>query len=367
MQISSSNVSLERSGQANLQASATHGQHLLTCLFGFWLMVGLFIDGYYHNQPTKLESFFTPWHAIFYSGYLVVALWMGFLVLSNLRAGYRGARAIPVGYELGVAGVLLFGVGGLMDLIWHTIFGIEQDSNALFSPVHLWLVASGTLVLSSPLRAAWRLERSDAPGWRAFAPTFVSWLTSFSFITFIEQWLWGLLTPTHAKGYFGMMFSSYEPRLLERAGILQIFFTGILVSAAMLYVLRRFRPPFGAFTLFLGLNTVLMGAIIGLANKDQIAVGFIAGFLIDLLTLILKPSSSRPVQFYTWAFLAPIVLWSVHFAIVFGFVGGTLLPLEKWTGAIFSSGLFGLLVAGLLLQPVRQDSGSSVQVQAADD
>ena len=363
MQILSSTASLERSGQA----SANKSQHLLTCLFGVWLMLGLFVDGYYHNQPTKLESFFTPWHAIFYSGYMAVALWMGFLVLSNLRVGYRGTKAIPVGYELGVAGVLLFGVGGLMDLIWHTVFGIEQNSNALFSPVHLWLVASGTLVLSSPLRAAWRLERSETPGWRAFAPTFVSWLTSFSFITFIEQWLWGLMTPIHANGYRVTMFNSFEPPLLERASILQLFFTGILISAATLYMLRRFRPPFGGFTLFLTFNTVLMGAIIGLVNRDQIAVAFVGGLLMDLLTLILKPSSSRPVQFYAWAFLAPVLLWSVHFVVVFGFVGGTFLPLEKWTGAIFSNGLFGLLLAGLLLQPVRQDAGSSSPYQAADD
>jgi hypothetical protein len=41
---------------------------------GGWLLGGLYVDGWAHNHlATTLESFFTPWHAAFYSGFMAVA------------------------------------------------------------------------------------------------------------------------------------------------------------------------------------------------------------------------------------------------------------------------------------------------------
>jgi hypothetical protein len=44
--------------------------NFITILIGLWLMIGLFVDGWAHNNLQSLETFFTPWHAIFYSGFL---------------------------------------------------------------------------------------------------------------------------------------------------------------------------------------------------------------------------------------------------------------------------------------------------------
>lgn len=38
-----------------------------------WLLVGLFVDGWAHVNLRSLESFFTPWHGLFYSGFFAVA------------------------------------------------------------------------------------------------------------------------------------------------------------------------------------------------------------------------------------------------------------------------------------------------------
>jgi hypothetical protein len=39
-----------------------------------WLLGGLYVDGWAHNHlATTLESFLTPWHAAFSSGFLPVA------------------------------------------------------------------------------------------------------------------------------------------------------------------------------------------------------------------------------------------------------------------------------------------------------
>jgi WD40 repeat protein len=47
-------------------------------------------------------------------------------------------------------------VAGVGDMIWHSIFGIELEVDALFSPTHLMLFTGGILIVSGPLRAALR-------------------------------------------------------------------------------------------------------------------------------------------------------------------------------------------------------------------
>lgn len=51
-------------------------EDLLTVAFAGWLVLGLFVDGWAHNTD-KPETFFTPWHGLFYSGFVATALWMG--------------------------------------------------------------------------------------------------------------------------------------------------------------------------------------------------------------------------------------------------------------------------------------------------
>ena len=49
---------------------ATAGEYALTLLASFWLTIGLFLDGYAHEHLLDGdESFLTPWHLVFYSGF----------------------------------------------------------------------------------------------------------------------------------------------------------------------------------------------------------------------------------------------------------------------------------------------------------
>lgn len=41
-------------------------------------------------------------------------------------AGYPLSRSVPVGYELAIVGCVLFPIGGVSDLIWHTVLGFER-------------------------------------------------------------------------------------------------------------------------------------------------------------------------------------------------------------------------------------------------
>jgi hypothetical protein len=332
------------------QPRASRVDNILTVVFGTWLMLGLFVDGFFHNlTQLKLDSFFTLWHAMLYSGYMAVSLWMAWQVLRNIKLGYVGFKAIPVGYELGLLGSILFGLGGLLDMGWHLAWGIEQGVNALYSPTHLLLASSGVLILTTPLRSAWH---SDPVGvrssWKAFLPTFLSFLTSLSFISFIQQQYWSIAQMVHlySNEYFG--------KLLSLCGMM---FSSVIIFGGFLYLIRRWILPFGVFTLVLGLNTTLM---LGMTQAGRIelpvigqlaGLAFASGLLIDLLYLWLKPSSANISSLRLWAFLAPFSLWLTHFVAVKIRGSDLYLTLEMWTGVCVSTGLLGLMLSVLMFPP----------------
>src|SRR2546430_13140200 len=134
---------------------ASYRTNLVTALLGIWFTVGLMVDAWAHNNVPRLETFFTPWHAVFYSGFAATAGWIIWTVRGSLAAGWSGLKTMPIGYAPAVLAVAGFAVAGGADATWHTVFGIEQDINILFSPTHLALATAMIVIVSTPLRAAW--------------------------------------------------------------------------------------------------------------------------------------------------------------------------------------------------------------------
>ena len=64
-----------------------------------WLILGLYIDGWAHRHH-QIETFFTPWHAILYSGLLAVASLVLVMLYKNRSQGYPWRSTMPVGYGL---------------------------------------------------------------------------------------------------------------------------------------------------------------------------------------------------------------------------------------------------------------------------
>jgi Tol biopolymer transport system component len=163
-----------------------------------WLIGGLFVDGWAHFHGMVDDSFFTPWHAIFYSGFMAVAVFLGVNQWRNIAKGYAFWRALPEGYALSLVGAGIFAVGGVGDLIWHTLFGIEVDTEALLSPTHLLLATGMALIISGPLRAAWRrIPAGQAGGWRTLAPMILSATLLFALLAFFTSYANPFIT-THA-------------------------------------------------------------------------------------------------------------------------------------------------------------------------
>src|SRR4029079_17164268 len=145
------------------QAVSSHRFDALYIIVSVWFVGGMFLDGWAHNHGQVDQSFFTPWHAVLYSGqlavflFLLAALWQG-------RAPGRDWRAmLPPGYALSLAVAILWVPAGMGDLLWHTFFGIEKSFEALLSPTHLALGFAGCLMVSGPLRSAWQRRATNEP------------------------------------------------------------------------------------------------------------------------------------------------------------------------------------------------------------
>jgi Tol biopolymer transport system component len=148
-----------------------------------WLVGGIYLDGWAHNHGKVDESFFTPWHAVLYSGYLVSAA----VVLGALTSRIDRRVGLPSGYWVSLVGVAVFALGGMGDMLWHIAFGIEADVAALLSPTHLVLALGASLIVAGPLRAAWLGAEDQPRQLMEWVPAIVSLTLLYAVLTFMTQ------------------------------------------------------------------------------------------------------------------------------------------------------------------------------------
>ncbi len=300
---------------------------------------GAHLDSWAHGHiASTLETFFTPWHALLYAS---LAATTAFLVLRAAWTGARPwewARALPDGYGLSLVGCLLFGIGGVLDLAWHLQFGIERGFQALISPTHLVLMVSGGLIVSGPLRAAWR-----RPGRRAGWPAIASATLTLTMLTFFGQF-----DHPFTSQWSALPMPALPPEPAEELGMLGIILhTGLLMGVVLLLV-RRFDLPPGSLTFLMGVNAVFVTLIKG--ADPIILVGVLAGVAADLLLTSLRPSPERLTQARLFAFLVPVLLYTLYF---YGLieVDGVWWPVHLWAGAPVVAGLTGWIVSLVVLPP----------------
>jgi hypothetical protein len=332
---------------------ATYQEDLITVGVGLWLTIGVFVDGWAHNtQGDTLESFFTPWHALFYSGFLACATWTAWLI--------RRHRTLPKGYALGALGVVIFGVGGLADMIWHTVFGIETDLKALLSPTHLMLFFGAFLILTSPLRAAWT-SVGQQPTLRGFLPPLLSILTAASFTSFMLMFAWAPLDALYAARLnglterYGAEGAQRIFRLQQATGVDEVLITTVLMLAPLFFLMSRWRLPFGTATILLGVSGTLMQLVDQIYQPELIAISIVIGLFTDGL-LRARPGGRHMVRVVGVA--VPLVFWSLYY-LAGQLRYGIQWPPEIWTGAIVLSMLSGVGLSVLASPPPSRTERSA--------
>ncbi len=313
----------------------------LMSLLAVWFMVGLFLDGAAHAR-NSVESFFTPWHAILYSGYLANALAVFWATFRNIGKGYSRWLAIPAGYEMTIIGAVIFEIGGIFDLIWHTVFGIEVNVEALISPSHLVLALGLMLIVNGTLPCSMATRRSAAvthPGLDADAVIALLYTVRVDFFHLHDApFLPGMGRKNH--GRWASRRCDSRTGLATHPVTIRIF-DGLLAA----------RNP--------ALEVALWNRHI-CANAEQpalsvigdgirfVPVAFAAGVFADVLILVLKPSIKRPVMFRVFAFTVPLVLYLLYFAEV-STINGLAWSVPLWGGASTLAGAVGLLISYLLI------------------
>ncbi len=350
------------------QAVSNLGFDWVMVVVSIWWLGGLFIDGWAHSNIPQLETFFTPWHAVFYSGYLAVAFTLLTQILLNLRQsalsdggttpslvklvreslrGNRWRRAIPSGYELSVLGLAIFGVSGIGDLTWHLVFGIERGTEALLSPTHLGLAMGIGLALTGPLRAAWR-RTGGTPSWRQLGPAILSLTFTFSLLTFFTAYASPLVTP------WPIIDSGHS----ATSGITDILLITALTMSIVLLAVRRWRLPFGTFTFMLGLN----GALMVVFHPDSLLVSvptaLLGGLAADIMYRLIQPSLDQPASVRLFAFVVPLLFYALYFIDlqIVGpaiFQSGILWSVPFWAGAPVIAGITGFLLSFVMIPPAQ--------------
>lgn len=314
-----------------------------------WWVGGVFVDGWAHAHGKVDQSFFTPWHAILYAGCFANALFFVGVVWSNHSKGFPWSRSVPRGYEFAALGVGIFIVGGMLDLLWHLLFGIEQSIAATLSPTHLMLALGVYLAASGPWRAVWLRPATDQPkNLVQFLPVLVSLAYVLSILTFFTQYANPIVNSWADK-------QTAQPQ--QALGVASILLQTALIMGVVLLAIRRWRLPLGSFTIILTATFVLSSI---LANPIPplllVAVlGIINGLIIDVLNLALKPSVERVTVLRLFAFLVPVVTEVVYFFAI-QMLHGIVWVVHLWAGSIVLAGVVGVFLSYLLVSlPVQQE------------
>ncbi len=319
-----------------------------------WLMVGVYIDGWAHNHFNIIDTFFTPWHAVLYSGFLAVAIFLVLMFVRNLRKGYPWWAALPPGYGISILGVAIFGIGGIGDFLWHAFFGFEVQLATLLSPTHLLLATGGLFIVSGPLRAAWlRPETTLKPGWFSQLPMVISITFMLSALAFITSYAHPFVTLPATTGYRPVGIGPYYvylTDLVESWGVISILLQTMLLIGMTLIIIRRQRLPLGAFTITFAVSLSLASILADLYFLIPAAV--LGGLAAESFYRLLKPSVDRPGPLRLFVFVVPICLFLLYFLDLQLFKG-IWWPIHIWLGSILMSGAAGLLLSYVFVPPLK--------------
>jgi hypothetical protein len=266
----------------------------------------------------------------------------------ELARGRSPREALPAGYWASLFGVGIFFAGGLGDVAWHLLFGIEVDVEALLSPSHLALVLGAGLIVSGPLRSAWGKGDAGLPAVLSLGYV----MLAVAFVTEVGS---PFATPWAAAGVQSVepwagVSSRTEPaatgQALGVAGI--VLQTGVLMGFTLAAVRRWGRSlPLGSLTFLFA-----FAATTALTHGQYrlVPVALAAGLVADLLLRILEPSAKRVGAMRAFAFAIPVTLYALYF-LALALTGGVWWPAELWAGSILVAGGVGVMVSYLALPP----------------
>lgn len=284
---------------------------------GVWISSGFFLDAWSHGH-TLVESFFSPSHAMFYSGMLAMIV-----VLAAYVARHRG---VPPGYRLALLGIPIFVLGGFADMIWHFVIGLEEGIDALLSPTHLTLGLGIFFLSSGPIRSVLRDARNSRT-LRTQLPLvlgLVTWLILMHFATAyaFDPAAGRTNAPPSLLGFTPDYLTAIAVGYYKTAmGVLVLLFQSTLMVGFALWATSRMRLAPGSFTLLYVLANIPAAA----AFTDETPLLFttivqsaLAGLVADWLVARTDPQpGGNPRSFYIFAIAVPMTYAGAYLVTTF--------------------------------------------------
>jgi hypothetical protein len=286
-----------------------------------WVSGGFFLDAWAHGH-VPMESFFTPYHAVFYSGMFALALVVLAYALRYRARGYDWANAIPRCYRLALIGIPMFVLAGLGDMLWHRIFGIEEGVDALLSPTHQILGLSVFFLASGPIRSV-LADRHHATTLARQLPLVLglgTWLilahfgTAYAFDPAAGRSNAPPPILPFNSGYLTALSIGYYK---ISTGALIVIFQSTLIAGFALWLVSRIHPCPGMLTLLLLVGNVPAAA--AFTNQTPllaitIAQSLVAGLLADVLVVRFDPHPvpAKMEAFYSFAVAVPMTYIGVY-------------------------------------------------------
>jgi hypothetical protein len=285
-----------------------------------WLVTGLQLDAYAHATTPQLETFWTPWHAVLYSGIAASGLTLVWLLRSRLPAipTYRTVLALPNALRVPLLGMAFLLVGGAIDTLWHNLFGIERGLEIFVSPSHELIIFGMSLVAAGPV-----LMLATRPGDRVSIPDAVL-ATLSALLSVLPLHIYSLHASVLGTIFFG---SGDSPEDIYSTSAQMLH--GYLASTALLLlpivlIGRRWRLPIGMPTALVAVPALAMHAMF--LSEDPwwmsltVAVAAAGAEIVLRLLAPLVPLPREPA----WTALgvvAPPLVWGTLFVVADAEVG----------------------------------------------
>lgn len=325
---------------------------------------GVYVDVWYHtHRGFEIESFFTWAHALLYGGWVLAGL-----VVATYPTW--GAGRLPRGYRTFGLGVALFGLGGLIDLLWHTAFGFEVGQEAVLSPAHLWLAVSFTVAALGLYEAAarWRtrlgplIQHQEEAGGAWLSWRDLPLVLGLGMLLRVTGWYGIYANPltvdfaaggTTAGTLYAFAGLAWTNGVAEIAGTAGIFLHSVVLALFVVMPLRHLRLPSGSIA-----TIMLYDALLIVPATDQwLALPAVAGAALTgeaVWVWVRRGGLGGPdgeIGYWVLGGLVPLVQVSLSFALLGLFGGGLAWSIHLWSGVPVAAGILGLSVAVLTVPP----------------
>lgn len=275
---------------------------------GAWLVTGLQLDAYAHATTPELETFWTPWHAVLYSGIAASGLALVWLLRPRLPVipTYRTLLALPTALRVPLLGMALLLVGGGVDTLWHNVFGIERGLEIFVSPSHELIILGMVLVATGPA-----LMTAANPGERLSAAD-GTLVTVSALLAVLPLHIYSLHASTLGTIFFGSdagELDIYSPDAQIMHGYL---FTTALLLLPIVLIGRRWPVPLGVPTALVALPALAMHLMF--LSEDpwwmSLTVAFAAAGA-EVVVRVVAPlvPAGRDAAWVLLGLVAPLLLW----------------------------------------------------------